>query len=120
MEFGLVQVWQGGWVGAILRGATVTIAVGVTSMIFGLVIGTLCGLIKWRGIFGLSQIVDLYTSVIRGVPELLIIYLLFFGSVEFVTKIATVFGFAEFANAGYAFFITVAAISARPLAISRC
>jgi octopine/nopaline transport system permease protein len=89
MEFGLVQVWEGGWVGAILRGAAVTIAVGVASMIFGLIIGTICGLIKWRAVFGLSQMVDLYTSVIRGVPELLIIYLLFFGSVEFVTKIAT-------------------------------
>ena len=112
MEFGLLQVWEGGWVGAILRGASVTIAVGVTSMIFGLLIGTICGLIKWRGIVGLSQLVDIYTSVVRGVPELLIIYLLFFGSVEFVTKVATAFGFADLANAGYAFFITVAAISA--------
>ena len=41
MEFGLVQVWEGGWVGAILRGAAVTIAVGVASMIFGLIIGTI-------------------------------------------------------------------------------
>ena len=112
MEFGLLQVWEGGWVGAILRGAAVTIAVGVASMISGLIIGTICGLIKWRAVVGLSHLVDLYTSVIRGVPELLIIYLLFFGSVEFVTKIATVFGFAELADAGYAFFITVAAISA--------
>lgn len=86
MEFGLLQVWEGGWVGAILRGASITIAVGVLSMLFGLMIGTICGLIKWRAIFGLSHLVDLYTSVIRGVPELLIIYLLFFGSVEFVTR----------------------------------
>ena len=112
MEFGLLQVWEGGWVGAILRGAAVTIAVGVASMISGLIIGTICGLIKWRAVVGLSHLVDLYTSVIRGVPELLIIYLLFFGSVEFVTKIATVFGFAELADAGYAFIITVAAIRA--------
>ena len=112
MEFGLLQVWEGGWVGAILRGASVTIAVGVCSMIIGLCIGTICGLIKWRGILGLSQLVDLYTSVIRGVPELLIIYLLFFGSIEFVTQVATAFGFAKLADAGYPFFITVAAISA--------
>ena len=99
MEFGLVQVWEGGWVGAILRGAAVTIAVGVASMLIGLIIGTIGGLIEWRAVFGLSQLVDLYTSVIRGVPELLIIFLLFFGSVEFVTTIATVFGFAELADA---------------------
>jgi octopine/nopaline transport system permease protein len=112
MEFGLWQVWEGGWIGAILRGAVVTIAIGVASMIFGLVIGIICGLIRWRAIFGLSLLVDLYTSVIRGVPELLIIYMLFFGSVEFVTRIATAFGFGALADAGYVFFITVAAISA--------
>lgn len=112
MEFGLLQVWEGGWVGAILRGASVTIAVGVASMMIGLIIGTICGLVKWRAIFGLSHLVDLYTSIVRGVPELLIIYLLFFGSVEFVTQVATAFGFAELADAGYAFVITVAAISA--------
>lgn len=112
MEFGLMQLWDGGWVGAILRGACVTIAVGVASMIIGLILGTICGLIKWRGIVGLSQLVDFYTSVIRGVPELLIIYLLFFGSVEFVKNLATAFGFGDFADAGYPFFITVVAISA--------
>jgi octopine/nopaline transport system permease protein len=112
MEFGILQVWQGGWIGAILRGAAVTIAVGICSMILGLMIGTICGLIKWRRIIGLSQLVDFYTSIIRGVPELLIIYLLFFGSVEFVTSVATAFGFAGLADAGYPFFITVMAISA--------
>lgn len=112
MEFGLLQVWEGGWVGAILRGAAVTIAVGTASMMFGLVIGTICGLIKWRKVAGLSQLVDLYTSVVRGVPELLIIYLLFFGSVEFVTQVAAAFGFTNLADAGYAFVITVTAISA--------
>lgn len=112
MEFGWYSVWEGGWIGAILRGSAVTVAVGVASMVIGLVIGTICGLVKWREIAGLSQIVDLYTSVIRGVPELLIIYLLFFGSVEFVTSIARAFGFTGLADAGYAFVITVAAISA--------
>lgn len=111
MEFSLMQLWTDGWIWAILRGACVTIAVGATSMVIGLMLGTLCGLIKWRGIAGLSQIVDVYTSVVRGVPELLIIYLLFFGSIEFVTGVATAFGFAGLADAGYPFFITVAAIS---------
>ena len=111
MEFGLTQVWQGGWVGAILRGAAMTIAVGVSSMMIGLLIGTVCGLVKWRSIPGLAQIVDLYTTVVRGVPELLIIYLLFFGSVQFVTGIATAFGYGDIAKAGYPFIITVAAIS---------
>lgn len=81
-------------------------------MIIGLFIGTLCGLLRWRSIPGFAQFVELYTTVIRGVPELLIIYLLFFGSVQFVTGIADAFGYGDFAKAGYAFIIAVAAIAA--------
>ena len=112
MEFGLWQVWEGGWVAAILRGAAVTIAVGLISMLSGLVVGTACALIKWKRIFPLSLLVDGYTSLVRGVPELLIIYLLFFSSIEFVTRIATAFGYAGLAESGYAFIIAVVAIGA--------
>jgi len=112
MEFGLWQVWDAGWVGAILRGAAVTIAVGLSSMVAGLLIGIVCGLIKWARIFPLSLLVDGYTSVVRGVPELLVIYLLFFSSVEFVTKVITAFGYAGLAESGYAFVIAVIAIAA--------
>ena len=112
MEFGLWQVWDAGWVGAILRGAAVTIAVGLSSMVAGLMIGIVCGLIKWARIFPLSLLVGGYTSVVRGVPELLVIYLLFFSSVEFVTKVITAFGYAGLAESGYAFVIAVIAIAA--------
>ncbi len=110
MQFGLLQFWQDGWTGAILRGASITIAVSMVSMLAGLVVGFVCGVLKWRRVFPRTLIVDLYTTVIRGVPELLIIYLLFFSSVEFVTRVATAFGFAGFADYGYAFVIAVIAI----------
>lgn len=112
MEFGLLDVWRGGWVLAIARGAAITVAVGLCSMALGLVIGTLCGVLKWRRVPVAAQLVDVYTSLVRGVPELLIIYLLFFGSVQFVTALAQAFGYAELADAGYAFVVTVAAIGA--------
>lgn len=110
MEFGIAQLWTDGWIFAILRGATITIAVSIMAMALGLLIGTACGLIKWGRVPLLQWLVDGYTSVIRGVPELLIIYLLFFSSVEVVTKVATAFGFAGFAQTGYAFIIAVIAI----------
>ncbi len=94
MEFGLWQVWEGGWVGAIMRGAAITIAVAIAAMLCGFVVGVICGLIKWGRIRPLTYVVDGYTALVRGVPELLIIYLLFFGSVQFVTRIATAFGYA--------------------------
>lgn len=112
MEFGWQSLWNDGWVLAILRGALVTIAIGLASMAFGLILGTVCGVIKWRRVAGLAQVVDVYTSVVRGVPELLIIYLLFFGSVEFVSRIATVFGYDRLPDTLYAFVVTVFAIGA--------
>ena len=68
----------------------------------------------WNTLSNLSgtDLVDGYTALVRGVPELLIIYLLFFSSVEFVTKVATAFGYAGLADAGYAFIIAVIAIGA--------
>ncbi|MFZ5678055.1 MAG: ABC transporter permease [Pseudomonadota bacterium] len=110
MELGLWRLWQDDWLLAILRGAGVTIAAGLVSMMAGLVIGTICGIIKWRRIMPVSPLVGAYTSLIRGVPELLIIYLLFFGSVGLVTEIANAFGYSGFADAGYAFIIAVIAI----------
>lgn len=112
MDFGLWQVWEGGWIGAMLRGGTITIAVAIASMLGGFVIGTVCGLIKWARIRPLTYMVDGYTALVRGVPELLIIYLLFFSSIEFVTKVATAFGYAGLAESGYAFVIAVIAIGA--------
>ncbi|MGG6894757.1 MULTISPECIES: ABC transporter permease [Rhizobium] len=110
MDFGLMQVWQNGWVTAILQGAAITIAVGIVSMMAGIGIGVVCGVVKWARIFPLTLVIDVYTSIVRGVPELLIIYLLFFSSVEFVTKVASAFGYAGLADSGYAFIIAVVAI----------
>ncbi|MGV1794849.1 ABC transporter permease [Rhizobium sp. A37_96] len=111
MEIGLVQIWQDGWFRAIMLGAVTTIAVGALSMIAGAIIGTACGIVKWARVFPLTLLIDVYTSIVRGVPELLIIYLLFFSSVEFVTEIATAFGYAGIADSGYAFIIAVIAIA---------
>lgn len=112
MQFGLLQLWEGGWISALLRGATITVLVGLCAMFAGLVIGTICGLIKWGRLKPLSWLVDIYTTVVRGVPELLIIYLLFFSSVEFVTRVANAFGWSGLADTGYAFIIAVIAIAA--------
>ena len=110
MQFGLAQLWEGGWIGALLRGGSITIAVGFGAMLLGLVIGIASGLIKWGQVRPLNWLVDIYTTVVRGVPELLIIYLLFFSSVEFVARIGTAFGWAGLADTGYPFLIGVIAI----------
>lgn len=112
MEFGLVQLWEGGWVGALLRGAAVTIFVAIFAMLLGLIIGITCGLIKWARVRPLNWLVAGYTTIVRGVPELLVIYLLFFSSVEMVGRVGQAFGWAGLAETGYPFIIGVLAIGA--------
>lgn len=110
MQFGLYELWQGGWVGAILRGMAVTIVVAIGAMLLGLVLGTAGGLIKWARVVPLNWLVGIYTTVARGVPELLIIYLLFFSSIELVAGVAQAFGWAGLADTGYPFLIGIIAI----------
>lgn len=53
---------EGGWIGAILRGAAITVVLGLASMVFGIVIGTPG--VDWARIFPLTLVVDFYTSIV--------------------------------------------------------
>ena len=99
-----------GWAMAILRGSLVTIAVGLLGMVFGLVVGFPLALLRWLGVPVLSPIVDVATTLVRSVPGLLVIYLLFFGSVETAEQVGTVFGFDDGWKNAYPFVIGVIAI----------
>lgn len=60
-------------------GALTTVKVALTSLVLGTVVG-LCGAgAKLSSSFLLMRLAEAYTTVIRGVPELLIILILYFG-----------------------------------------
>src|SRR5699024_1740756 len=58
----------------------------------------------------LSATVSVYTTLVRSIPELLIIYLLFFGSIKFATSIADLLQWQQGVNKWYPFIIGVLAI----------
>lgn len=60
----------------IVRGAIVTLLVSVLAFIVGLAIGLAFAGLKLSGSAPLVFIGDTYTTVVRGVPELIVIYLL--------------------------------------------
>lgn len=71
----------------IAAGAITTIRVAFTSLALGVVVG-LCGaLAKLSQYQILNRFADGYTSVIRGVPELLIILILYFGGTAALTAL---------------------------------
>ncbi|RUW24909.1 ABC transporter permease subunit [Mesorhizobium sp. M4B.F.Ca.ET.215.01.1.1] len=118
----LHDIWvlmiEKGWLLALLRGAGITLLIGFLGAVIGLATAIPLAILRWRRVPALSQLVDAYSIVVRGVPGLLVIYLLFFGSVDWVQKIASAFGYAESAENAYPLIIGIAAIAAISCAYS--
>jgi octopine/nopaline transport system permease protein len=85
-----------GW-GALLLGATVlTLIVTATALAIGAVLGTIVAGAKLSGSRVLRTLGHAYTTVFRGVPELLIIYLIYFGGSTAITVIGKALGYEGF------------------------
>ncbi|PZP65985.1 MULTISPECIES: ABC transporter permease [Alphaproteobacteria] len=83
-----------GWGPMLLRGVATTIALSVTSMAIGTLLG---GLLAWGRLRGPGPVrvaSAAYGVVLRGVPELLVILLLYFGLPTLIGWIAQALGFA--------------------------
>lgn len=82
-----------GWSDEMAHGALVTLEVAVAAFILGIVIGAGGAAIKLSRVRALELFGDLYTTVIRGVPDLIIIYIIFFGGGQVAMSVAKVFGY---------------------------
>ena len=91
--FDVFAFGSSGWGDEMLMGALMTILVSASSLILGIVIGIIFAACKLSNIFVLRVIANIYTTIIRGIPELLVIYLLFFGGSGAVMYLAKIFGY---------------------------
>ncbi len=73
-----------------------TIAVAITAMLIGFFFALIFTPLKLSKNKLLNLIANSYTTVIRGVPELLVIYLFFFGGSAAVMFVASIFGYGEY------------------------
>lgn len=81
-----------GWGLLLLRGTLVTLFVAIVGMAIGLLLGTLGAFCKIGGGGALSKLTAAYTVAIRGIPELIVIYIFYFGSSNVLSAIAGLFG----------------------------
>ncbi|KMZ12298.1 Histidine ABC transporter, permease protein HisQ [Candidatus Burkholderia humilis] len=81
-----------GWGSALLLGALLTVVLTIAAFFTGAVFGGLVAAAKLSKYRALRIAGDIYTIVFRGVPELLVIYLFYFGGSNFVSSIARLFG----------------------------
>lgn len=75
-----------------LTAALMTLLVTLAALLVGAVIGTFVAAAKLHESLILRVLGDLYTTVFRGVPELLVIYLFFYGGSALVSSIGRLFG----------------------------
>lgn len=81
-----------GWGLALLTGASMTLAIALAGFLVGAAIGVLAAWAKISGGRALRMAADAYTTILRGIPELLVIYLFYFGGSALVTSIGRYFG----------------------------
>lgn len=81
-----------GWGVLLLIGAGMTLAVTFVALLIGAVFGSLIAWGKLSRSLTARVLGDAYTTVFRGVPELLVIYLCYFGGSTLVTRVAALFG----------------------------
>ena len=71
-----------GWGDELLIATLMTVAVSITAMVIGFIFALIFTPLKLSKYKFLNYIANFYTTIIRGVPELLVIYLFFLAVVE--------------------------------------
>ncbi len=91
----LLSFGPDGWGDELAAGTWLTIRLAVATLPFGLLLGLLVALAKRSHIRALRVVGNAYTTVFRGLPELLTIFIVYFGGqillqriVEFVSPAA--------------------------------
>ena len=85
-----------GWGDELFYATLMTIAVSITAMLIGFSFAAIFTPLKLSKYKSLNLVANIYTTVIRGVPELLVIYLFFFGGSGAIMFVASMFGYNEY------------------------
>ncbi len=84
----------------LLLGAGVTVLLALASCAVGLVLGLIGATAKLSPFWLARGIAEAYTTVIRGLPELLVVLIIYFGSSGLLTAMAGWFGHDGFVELG--------------------
>ncbi|WP_213777662.1 ABC transporter permease subunit [Caballeronia sp. dw_276] len=88
----LLGFGEQGWGGALLVALLMTVLLTIAALAVGAVFGAMVASAKLSRSRTLRVIGDAYTTLFRGIPELLIIYLFYFGGSSVVTAVGQFFG----------------------------
>ena len=92
----LLAFGKTGWGDELFIATLMTVAVSITAMLIGFLFALIFTPLKLSKNKFLNIIGNSYTTVIRGVHELLVIYLFFFGGSGAVMYVASIFGYNDY------------------------
>ena len=98
-----------GFGGTLAAGAWMTIKLALTALAFGLIVGLLGAGAKLSRFFLLRTAADIFTTVIRGIPELVLVLAVYFGGAVIINSFA--------ARVGYGGYVEINAFASGVLAI---
>jgi polar amino acid transport system permease protein len=84
----LLSCGDTGWGDEVARGFFVTITLALCTLPIGLVIGLFLALAKQTEVRSLRAAANIYTTIFRGLPELLTIFMIYFGLQIAVREVA--------------------------------
>ena len=90
---GLLAYGDTGWGDELFFATLMTIAVAAAALFVGFLLAAVFASFKLSKSKFLNLVGSVYTTVFRGVPELLVIYLFFFGGSGAVMFVAKIFGY---------------------------
>ena len=92
----LLAFGKTGWGDELFVATLMTIAVSISAMLIGFLFALIFTPLKISKNQFFNLIANSYTTIIRGVPELLVIYLFFFGGSGAVMFVASMFGYNDY------------------------
>jgi octopine/nopaline transport system permease protein len=94
--FDIFGFGPGGWGLALLEGAGMTLLVSAAGLLIGAVLGALVAWSRLSGALFAGAVGQAYAALFRGLPELLVVYFVYFGTSTLLTGVAHFLGFEGF------------------------
>lgn len=85
-----------GYGAVLVKGTWITVKLGLVSLVFGLILGLIGAAAKSSDFAILRWLANAYTTLVRGIPELLFVLFVYFGGSVAVTAVLKLFGYTKY------------------------
>lgn len=82
-----------GWGGVLLSGAASTVMISLGAYLVGILIGLAAAAGKLKGSRAVATLLDLYTTAVRAIPELILIIGLYYAGTDGINRLLSALGF---------------------------